>query len=77
MAPRRNKARLTETAEADPESKTENESDEENELGSKVLRLRLTREGAHSCSALQASLIWNDVADLDLSCISSGQCWTA
>eukprot|EP00566_Odontella_aurita_P012189 CAMPEP_0113596894 /NCGR_PEP_ID=MMETSP0015_2-20120614/40636_1 /TAXON_ID=2838 /ORGANISM="Odontella" /LENGTH=491 /DNA_ID=CAMNT_0000504553 /DNA_START=47 /DNA_END=1524 /DNA_ORIENTATION=+ /assembly_acc=CAM_ASM_000160 len=48
----------------------ESGDDDGNKLGSEVLRLRLDREGARSCSALQVSLIWNDIADLDLSCIT-------
>ncbi len=79
MPPQRKKAKLNTDEAAEVAETHENEEEveedaaeeeEENELGSKVLRLRLTREGAHFCQALQASLIWNDVADLDLSCIT-------
>lgn len=36
------------------------------ELGESVLRLRLSRESASDSEELQVSLIWNDIADLDL-----------
>lgn len=51
-------------------SAEEEQDDDGDELGSKVLSLRLNREGARSCEALQCSLIWNDIADLDLSCVT-------
>jgi len=39
-------------------------------MGTQVVSLRLGREGARTSDALQASLVWNDIADLDLSCIT-------
>eukprot|EP00966_Prymnesium_polylepis_P151415 3499017-Prymnesium_polylepis.1 len=40
------------------------------ELGESVLRLRLDRESATESEELQVSLIWNDIADLDLHVIT-------
>lgn len=39
-------------------------------LGAKPLIDRLNRHKAHNSTDLKASLIWNDIADLDLSCIT-------
>lgn len=39
-------------------------------LDSQVLSLRLAKAGAQSSDDLQVSLIWNDIADLDLACIT-------
>jgi hypothetical protein len=35
-------------------------------LGTEVLQLRLGREQARGSEELQVSLVWNDIADLDL-----------
>ena len=52
------------------ESCTVAEEIKQGPLGWEVVSLRLNREGGHHSDAMQASLVWNDIADLDLSCIT-------